>query len=388
MKIDPEIEKLIPPLKSEEYQGLEEKILNEGFTEPLVVWKEQNILLDGHHRLKICEKYGIEPKFRYISFNSRKEAINWVIDNQLSRRNLDPFEASVLRGKKYLLEKKEVGRPKGVHFEHLKTREKIAQETGVSSLTIHRDAQLAEAVEELTKEIPKEILKQNPKKDIIELYHKPKEKREKIIRMIKEKDIPIGKALKIYERQEEIEQQKEAIKKGKINLPQGEYEVVVIDPPWNYGRKYDPDGSRVASPYPEMSKEELLQLRIPFASNAVCFLWTTHAFIFDAKELLDKWGFDYKGILVWDKKKIGMGHWLSMQCEFCLIGIKGKPIWENTKWRDIIREPRREHSRKPETFYKMVEEITVGRRLDVFSREKRKGWDVFGNDTEKFKRLA
>ena len=90
-----------------------------------------------------------------------------MIDNQLSRRNLDPFEASVLRGKKYLLEKKEPWRPKGVHFEHLKTRDKIAQETGVSPLTIYRDAQLAQAVEELTKEIPKEILKQNPKQDIL-----------------------------------------------------------------------------------------------------------------------------------------------------------------------------------------------------------------------------
>ena len=99
---------------------------------------------------------------------------NWVIDNQLSRRNLDPFEVSVLRGKKYLLEKKEPWRPKGVQNEHLKTRDKIAQETGVSPLTIHRDALLAQAVEELTQHIPREILKQNPKQDIIELYKKLK----------------------------------------------------------------------------------------------------------------------------------------------------------------------------------------------------------------------
>ena len=60
------------------------------------------------------------------------------------------------------------------------TREKIAQETGVSAPTIIRDAQLAEAVEELTKEIPKEVLKQNPKKDIITLYKKPKENDDKM----------------------------------------------------------------------------------------------------------------------------------------------------------------------------------------------------------------
>ena len=92
-----------------------------------------------------------------------------MIDNQLSRRNLAPFDASVLRGKKYLLEKKEVGRPKEQLCKNctISTKDKISQETGVSPRTIIYDAQLAEAVEELTKEIPKEVLKQNPKKDII-----------------------------------------------------------------------------------------------------------------------------------------------------------------------------------------------------------------------------
>ena len=116
----------------------------------------------------------------------RKSAINWVIDNQLSRRNLDPFEVSVLRGKKYLLEKKEVGRPKGdnknpeIFSEFSETAQKIAEETGVTSRTVYNDALLAQAVEELTQHIPREILKQNPKQDIIELYKKPPE--EKVIK--------------------------------------------------------------------------------------------------------------------------------------------------------------------------------------------------------------
>jgi N6-adenosine-specific RNA methylase IME4 len=79
-----------------------------------------------------------------------------------------------------------------------------------------------------------------------------------------------------------------------------------------------------------------------------------------------------------------MGAWLRMQCEFVLVGIKGKPTWSNTTWRDIIREPRREHSRKPDAFYDMVADITVGRRLEYFSRERREGWEVLGNDVEKF----
>ena len=134
-----------------------------------------------------------------------------------------------------------------------------------------------------------------------------------------------------------------------------------------------------------MSQDKLLELNPPFSADSICFLWTTHQFIWEAKELLDHWGFDYKATLVWNKNKMGMGSWFRMQCEFCLFGIKGKPSFSNTKWRDIIEEPRREHSRKPDSFYEMVEDTTIGRRLDYFSRESRTGWEQFGNDKEKFK---
>ena len=85
-----------------------------------------------------------------------------------------------------MLEKKEVGRPKGdnknpeIFSEFSETAQKIAEETGVTSRTVYNDALLTQAVEELTQHIPREILKQNPKQDIIELYKKPPE--EKVIK--------------------------------------------------------------------------------------------------------------------------------------------------------------------------------------------------------------
>jgi N6-adenosine-specific RNA methylase IME4 len=185
-------------------------------------------------------------------------------------------------------------------------------------------------------------------------------------------------------RAELVAEQRRAIEAGEITLPTGVYEVIAMDPPWAYGREYDPETSRVAAPYPEMTQAQLLELTPPFAQDCALFLWTTHAFIFDAKELLDKWGFEYKATIVWDKERLGMGQWLRMQCEFCLVGIKGARNWTNTTWTDVIREPRREHSRKPDKFYEMVESITTGRRLEFFSREQRKGWATYGNDTEKF----
>lgn len=179
-----------------------------------------------------------------------------------------------------------------------------------------------------------------------------------------------------------------AIKAEGVAPPDGLFDVIVIDPPWPYGRGYDSKGSRVASPYPEMALGDLRALELPAKDDCVLYLWTTHAFLWDARALLDAWGFTYKALLVWDKQKMGMGAWLRMQCEFCLLAVRGKPLYQNAEWRDLISEPRREHSRKPEAFYAMVEAVAAGRRLDYFSRTDRAGWACFGAEEGKFDGVA
>jgi len=181
----------------------------------------------------------------------------------------------------------------------------------------------------------------------------------------------------------EIEETKQKIE-IENSVITGKYDVIVIDPPWPYGRKYDPKNSRVASPYPELSLEEISKIELPLKDDSVVFLWTTHAFIRDSFKLVDLWKLNYKAIITWDKEKMGMGNTIRMQCEFCLLCIKGKPLINGSSERDIIREARREHSRKPEVFYLMVERLTIGKRLDYFARGKRENWDVYGVETEKF----
>lgn len=184
----------------------------------------------------------------------------------------------------------------------------------------------------------------------------------------------------INERNAEIESQRNT----DTNIIKGLYDVISVDPPWQYGREYDPQSSRVASPYPEMSIEDIANIVLPAKENSVLFLWTTHKFLPDSFNILNQWGYEYKSIIVWNKIKMGMGSWFRMQCEFCLFAIKGKPAWSNVTERDIIEESRREHSRKPDAFFDMVAKICYGKKLEYFSREKRDGWDVFGNDINKF----
>jgi N6-adenosine-specific RNA methylase IME4 len=200
----------------------------------------------------------------------------------------------------------------------------------------------------------------------------------------------IKKEEKKVERVELIQKQIEDIEEGLLPDLVGLFDVVSVDPPWPYEGEsknitsFDSVGRRVANPYPEMSIEQIKNIELPLMDNAVVLLWTTHKFLPDAFEILKEWNLDYKATLVWNKEKIGMGAWFRMQCEFCLVGIKGKPYWENTLYRDIITEARREHSRKPDSFFEMIEKITMGNRLEYFSREKREGWKVFGNDINKF----
>lgn len=191
--------------------------------------------------------------------------------------------------------------------------------------------------------------------------------RSEVLRKIKEK-----------KREESIVEQKGNIRK--LKPIEGVFDVIVIDPPWPYGGGYNPEGHRVASPYPEMSMTELAAIKLLVSDNCILWLWTTHKFIWDAKDLLGIWGFEYKAILVWDKQKMGMGEWLRMQCEFCLLGIKGKPLWESKSLRDFISEARTEHSVKPDVFYRMIENNFNGSKLDYFSRKERTGWVGYGTE--------
>ena len=392
--VDNELKSYIRPLKDEEFEKLKESILIEGIRDPLVVW--QGILLDGHHRYKIAQELGLEYKIVEIELPNKEAVKEWIIKNQLGRRNLTEQEASYYRGKLYESRKQhQYIHPKSEaqNVPRINTAEEIGREYGVSHMTVKRDAQFSQAVDKVAEEVGEEakraILsgKANIPKFKVEKLIEVKQEVPDLIEPILDGSISIDDALikaKIIKREQEIKKQKEAIESGAIELPAGKYDVIVIDPPWQYATEYNPETRRGTSPYPEMSLEEIKNIEIPAKDDCILWLWTTQKFIWEAKEILDHWGFEYKAMLIWDKEKMGIGRWLRLQCEFCLLGIKGKPIWDIKDIRDIIREPRREHSRKPEAFYKMIDENFVGRKLDYFSREKREGWEVFGNDTEKF----
>ena len=90
MVIDNEFQGLIPTLTDDEFKGLEDSILSEGCRDALVVWGDT--LVDGHNRYKICKKHNLPFKTIQKEFSSRDEVLLWILNNQLSRRNLNDFQ--------------------------------------------------------------------------------------------------------------------------------------------------------------------------------------------------------------------------------------------------------------------------------------------------------
>lgn len=198
-----------------------------------------------------------------------------------------------------------------------------------------------------------------------------------------EKEITLSGAIKLAKqiiREDKIEEQKEELQSQPPIMPEGKFDVIAIDPPWNYNTKYNPEGRRIANPYPEMSQHELLKLNIPAKDDCIMWLWTTNNFMKDAYALLEEWGFAPKTILTWNKINIGIGYWLRNVTEHCILAIKGSPVWDNKIYSTIITEKKTKHSVKPEVFYEMVDKICCGRKLEYFSRKKRLDWESFGDE--------
>ena len=153
--IDKEFKELCDPLSPEEYAGLEQSIIDDGCRDGLVIWQNGNgkeTLVDGHHRYEICQKHNVKYGTRIKYFKSRQEAINWIIDNQLSRRNVTQERRTYLLGKKYEAEKRDKSQNAAKtkpQNDASNTASKIAKETNNSKATVERAAKYAQAVDKI-----------------------------------------------------------------------------------------------------------------------------------------------------------------------------------------------------------------------------------------------
>ena len=374
--IDTEFRGLIPPLSDDELRQLEANLIADGCLDPLVVWHGCGILLDGHNRLTICGRRGISYRVHEIKLADRAAAKEWIIKNQFGRRNLQPFQRAELALKLeavWAAKAKENKRAAGGDHgnQHTGGRVPVFPTSGKPA-PIHTDAELAKTA--------------GVAKDTI---HKAKVIAARATEPIKEKlrrgETTINREYKAIVKAEKRAQQVEAVKSAK--LPPGKFHVIVADPPWNYESRAADPTHRAANPYPSMSIADIKHMPVVDRAhdNCILWLWTTNAFMVQAHEVAREWGFEVKTILTWAKDRIGTGDWLRGQTEHCLMAIRGRPTVMLTGQSTLLHGPLREHSRKPEEFYRLVESLCPGSKCELFSRQDRFGWSAFGAEVGAFK---
>lgn len=185
----------------------------------------------------------------------------------------------------------------------------------------------------------------------------------------------------------------------RLTTLQGHYQCIVIDPPWFYRLRSKDKTHRNRIPYQPMRTEEILALPIPElcgSNGCILWLWFTNNHMVEAAQCLQTWGFELKTILTWEKvtkdntkTHLGVGHWLRNSTEHCALAVRGnvKAFAGRTltNQSSILHSPRREHSRKPEQFFELVEKLCPDMtKLEMFARSSRVGWDCWGDEALKF----
>jgi N6-adenosine-specific RNA methylase IME4 len=179
-----------------------------------------------------------------------------------------------------------------------------------------------------------------------------------------------------------------------LDLGLEQFSTVLADPPWRFQNrtgKMAPEHKRL-SRYGTMDLEEILELPVAqiVRPKAHLYLWVPNALITDGLEVMRRWGFTYKTNIVWYKTRKdggpdgrGVGFYFRNVTELLLFGTRGtnnRTLAPGRTQTNIIATRKREHSRKPDEQYDLIERCSRGPFLEMFARHKREGWIQWGNE--------
>ena len=179
--------------------------------------------------------------------------------------------------------------------------------------------------------------------------------------------------------------------------PCGGFGMIMADVPWSYNMRSEKGYGRAPEAhYPTMSLAEIKEMPVEAlaAPDCVLWLWALNPQLPQALEVVDAWGFTFKTSGHWakvgasGKQHFGTGYLLRNAGEPFIIATRGAPKTSRAV-RSVVIAPVREHSRKPDEAFEAAEKMMPDvQRIELFSRQRRKGWTVWGNETEKFAATA
>src|SRR5262249_15656767 len=170
-------------------------------------------------------------------------------------------------------------------------------------------------------------------------------------------------------------------------LPYRRYQIILADPPWKFKVYNEATGSsRAASNHYKVMDTAAIS-PLPAQDFAACdaalSLWVTAPFLQIAFDVMGAWGFPYSTNAVWTKDKFGTGFWFRSQHELVLVGKRGKFRAPAPAYRpsSVIQAPKREHSRKPDKLYAIIERAYPELpKIELFARNARPGWTAWGDE--------
>lgn len=353
---------LLPPLSPDDYAALEADIIARGVLVP-VEYDEAGNILDGHHRVQICEGLGLVDWPRFVRKGlSEDEKRAHARALNLSRRHLTSAQ------------KREIIEAQLKETPSISSRA-IAARFGVHHSTVSSVRARLEGTGEISQ------LEKTEGRD--------GKMRPKPIRTMFLPDAAnVGEAKKVAKaiRDREMATRRQ-VKTGIINaiadrgrmtageLPRAAFPVGYADPPWEQQAWSDETGQDKGLMYPAMPLDEIKALcageASPFTADAILYLWVTTNRLDDGIDVLRAWGFDFVSAITWDKVHIGMGRWVRDRTEHLLIGKRGNfpGLIPGTQTESLYAEPRTTHSRKPVWFAEQIDRLFPDmRKLELFQR--------------------
>ncbi|WP_157014877.1 MT-A70 family methyltransferase [Mesorhizobium xinjiangense] len=366
---------LLPPLSAEDYAALEASIVEHGVLVP-VEYDEDGNILDGHHRVQVCESLGLVDWPRFVR-KGLDEAEKRTLARELnvSRRHLTSAQ------KRELIEGQLRDTPS------ISSRA-IAAMLGVDDKTVSKvRRQLVDAAE-----IPhhdevegRDGVRQPASKPIRTAYLPDPDNRRELMKVAKD----LRSEQQHARHQVRLAHMDMVAERGRANAPgklDRAYPVYYADPPWKFGVRSEVTGREKSAEnhYPTMTTDEIVELMAGLIAGdnpAVLFLWATNPMLPDALRVMEACGFAYVHHWIWDKEDIGNGYWGRDRHELLLIGRRGDvaaPL-PGTQPETVYREKKGPHSAKPDYFAETIERLYPGiARLELFARHARPGWDVWG----------
>jgi len=160
------------------------------------------------------------------------------------------------------------------------------------------------------------------------------------------------------------------------------YRTIVADPPWRYAAPNTQAGA--APTYNTMALADICAMTVASDASeedAHLWVWGTNGLLDQAFTVVRAWGFSPLTIVTWCKRQPGMGSYLRNNTEHVILASRGRPITPHPRAASTwYIWPRGEHSRKPDGFYDLVEQVSPGPYLELFARRQRLGWDTWGNE--------